>query len=114
MRQGRRGTADQLRSRQPTDRPTDRPIPSPPRTPNQVRLPLSQGPGTLPLGSFEFPFSFALPRGLPGSTRIDNIDARGRIEYRVTARLAQSGLLIPPRHRLRWTRARISSPPSQA
>ena len=59
----------------------------------QARLPLSQGPGSLPLGSFEFPFAFALPRALPGSMEINNRDARGHVQYKVTARLQQSGLL---------------------
>lgn len=57
----------------------------------QVRLPLTQGPGTLPLGSFEFPFAFALPRNLPGSMKIDTMDARGHIAYTLKARCKEVG-----------------------
>lgn len=41
--------------------------------------------------SFEFPFAFATPRGLPGSMTIDTMDAKGHVQYKVKARLAQVG-----------------------
>ncbi|GBF96732.1 hypothetical protein Rsub_09474 [Raphidocelis subcapitata] len=60
----------------------------------KARLPLVQpGPGVLKPGSYEFPFSFATPRGLPGSMTFHSMDARGFVEYSVRAKAEQSGFL---------------------